>query len=87
MTRALWNLNSFTENYKKAISCADEVLKLEANNIKALYRRAAANKELKKYPAAAKDLKFVVERDPGNKPAVQLLDQVSENVLGNELEC
>ena len=50
---------------------------MEPNNIKALYRRAAANKGLKKYPEAAKDLKFVVEKDPGNKPAALLLDQVS----------
>ena len=63
-------------NHKKVMTCVDEVLKLEPNNIKALYRRAAANNELKKYPAAAKDLKFVVEKDPGNKPAAQLLEQV-----------
>ncbi|XP_063690979.1 sperm-associated antigen 1-like [Bolinopsis microptera] len=65
-------------NHKKVMTCVDEVLKLEPNNIKALYRRAAANNELKKYPAAAKDLKFVVEKDPGNKPAAQLLEQVKK---------
>ena len=47
-------------------------LELDRTNVKALYRRAMARKELGKLAEAAADIDRVIGVEPANKPAVQL---------------
>ena len=44
-------------NHKGAVKSSTTVIELEPGNIKALYRRASAYKELTQYANSAKDLK------------------------------
>jgi len=69
-------------NYKGAVKSGSTVLELEQGNIKALYRRASAYKELKEYANSAKDLKELLKNESTNKQAEDLLAQVK--VLWNK---
>jgi len=53
------------------------VLKDDPKNVKALFRRATASKELKELAEAATDLKALLEEEPDNKAAKQLQLEVA----------
>ncbi|OMJ92794.1 hypothetical protein SteCoe_4433 [Stentor coeruleus] len=55
------------EKYEKAIIHCNDVLNIEPDNTKALYRRACANIELGIYDKASKDLDSARHIDPDNK--------------------
>lgn len=49
--------------YKQSAVVASSVLKIEANNVKALYRRAVANRKLGEYTKARDDLRNALKHD------------------------
>ena len=56
-------------------SCAD-ALDLDAENVKALYRRAAAFEKTSKFDEAKKDLNAVLKQNPEDKAALALAKRV-----------
>ena len=72
--------------FQKAINACNNVIGKEPNNIKALFRRASANKMLESYHAAAKDLKNLLELNPKNGAAIQLLNEVKK-LWNEQLRC
>ncbi|XP_077583410.1 mitochondrial import receptor subunit TOM34 [Stigmatopora nigra] len=62
--------------YREAVRDCDAALALDAANIKALYRRAQAYKELQNTTACVRDLKELLEVEPGNSAAVKMLQDV-----------
>ncbi|KAG6387543.1 hypothetical protein SASPL_152735 [Salvia splendens] len=54
------------KNYKEAKNLCSEVLEADANNVKALYRRAQAYINLVEFELAKKDIKKALEIDPNN---------------------
>eukprot|EP01118_Nematostelium_gracile_P009378 TRINITY_DN3152_c0_g1_i1.p1 TRINITY_DN3152_c0_g1~~TRINITY_DN3152_c0_g1_i1.p1 ORF type:complete len:207 (+),score=76.77 TRINITY_DN3152_c0_g1_i1:117-737(+) len=56
-------LNRFT----KCVSCCDQVLQIESNNIKALFRRGKAHLALNDLDRAESDLNKAAELDPNDK--------------------
>lgn len=67
-----------TEDWTKAITDTDRVLKLEPDNLKALLRQATARKGLKQFDKAKKDLDKVLVKEPNNKRAQDLLTEVEK---------
>jgi len=63
------------KEHSEAKKACDEVLKLESQNVKALYRRAQAQLGLKNFLDCISDCKKVVELDPNNKDARTLVKQ------------
>ncbi|XP_042042379.1 peptidyl-prolyl cis-trans isomerase FKBP62-like isoform X2 [Salvia splendens] len=55
------------KNYKEAQNLCSEVLEVDANNVKALYRRAQAYTNLIEFELAKKDIKKALELDPNNR--------------------
>ncbi|XP_077459617.1 mitochondrial import receptor subunit TOM34 [Stigmatopora argus] len=62
--------------YRDAVGDCDAALALDGVNIKALYRRAQAYKELQNTTACIRDLKELLEVEPGNSAAVKMLQEV-----------
>jgi len=58
------------DKFQQSRDVANKVLELDSSNIKALYRRALANKQMKNLSNARQDLKTALQLDPKNK-AVQ----------------
>ncbi|XP_013171707.1 PREDICTED: peptidyl-prolyl cis-trans isomerase D isoform X1 [Papilio xuthus] len=74
-------------DYSACVKCTTEVLNVEPNNEKALYRRAQANFALSNYEAAIADLKHASNSSPNNKAVKKLLDEVrSSNNSYNEIQ-
>merc|ERR1712048_693761 len=61
------------KNVTDAKKACNNVLKEERENVKALYRRAQCDFELKNFMDCMTDLKKVINLDPQNKPARALL--------------
>lgn len=61
-----------------AIEDANGVLKVENQNVKALYRRAKAYQELRMFAESKSDLDSILQADPTNPPALKMVSQVSE---------
>ena len=57
------------EKWDKAIEDCNEVLKYEAENVKALLRRSTALSKKKKYEQALQDIEKCVRQEPNNKKA------------------
>ncbi|KAM8966831.1 sperm-associated antigen 1 [Pelodytes ibericus] len=68
------------KNWQNALNDCERVLALEADNMKALLRRATVYKNLCNYQAAASDLNTVLHHEPSNPVAKKALDEV-ENLL------
>lgn len=60
------------------IEDANGVLEVEAQNIKALYRRAKAYQELGLFAESKADLDTILRTDPANPPALKMISQVTE---------
>lgn len=70
--KASCNLNNAAcklklKDYKEAKNLCSEVLEADANNVKALYRRAQAYINLVEFELAKKDIKKALEIDPNNR--------------------
>ncbi|XP_054267163.1 sperm-associated antigen 1-like [Macrosteles quadrilineatus] len=66
--------------YSEAIEDADKTLELEANNIKALYRKGIALKHLNKYQEALQIMKCILNLDPNVSQAQTVANQLSEKI-------
>ncbi|XP_061919405.1 mitochondrial import receptor subunit TOM34 [Entelurus aequoreus] len=64
--------------FKDAVRDCDEALMIDRTNVKALYRRAQAHKELKDVKACKNDLHKLLEVEPKNVAAVKLLQEVQK---------
>ncbi|XP_035211103.1 RNA polymerase II-associated protein 3-like isoform X2 [Stegodyphus dumicola] len=65
-------------NYPAAIFDCNEVINLEPNNIKALYRRGLAYKEGEIYDLAKLNFKLILMIDPTNKSAKDQLEEIKK---------
>ncbi|XP_070533194.1 sperm-associated antigen 1-like [Ptychodera flava] len=63
---------------RKAESDCNKALEMEAENIKALFRRAQARKMLEQYKASLQDLTTLIKIDPKNGPAKKEMELVKE---------
>eukprot|EP01041_Mallomonas_annulata_P006947 gene6947-14102_t len=66
------------ETWSGAVKSATEVLKLEPDNIKALYRRGLAYSRLLAYEKSKTDLMKTIELDPNNTPAKKELAELTK---------
>jgi len=71
-------------NPKEAKTLCDSVIKDDPDNVKARFRRATAQLELKDYDAAANDLNRVLELDPSNGEGKRLLQQTKRQRKAND---
>lgn len=74
--RALCYLS--VKQYRDAIRDCDEALTMDGRNIKALYRRAQAHRELKNVRACIDDLNSLLKEEPKNGAALKLLQEVQK---------
>ncbi|XP_063329795.1 mitochondrial import receptor subunit TOM34 [Pelmatolapia mariae] len=74
--RALCYLS--VKQYRDAIRDCDEALVIDSNNVKALYRKAQAHKELKDVRACMDDLNSLLKVEPKNSAALKLLQEVQK---------
>ncbi|KAK2861619.1 hypothetical protein Q5P01_001152 [Channa striata] len=72
--RALCYLS--VKQYRDAVRDCDEALMIDSSNIKALYRRAQAHKELKDTKACVDDLNTLLSVERNNTAALKLLQEV-----------
>lgn len=72
------HLPSPQKKYEKVIYAAGKVLALDEKNVKALYRRAKAYKELGDEKKAARDLDRAMELAPGGMSGVAELSVSNE---------
>ncbi|XP_029358613.1 mitochondrial import receptor subunit TOM34 [Echeneis naucrates] len=64
------------KRFSDAIRDCDVALKIDSTNIKALYRRAQAQKELQEVDACVDDLNRLLKVEPKNTAALKLLQEV-----------
>ncbi|KAI3369688.1 hypothetical protein L3Q82_024532 [Scortum barcoo] len=74
--RALCYLS--VKQYRDAVRDCDEALVIDSSNVKALYRRAQAHKELKDTKACVDDLNNLLKVEPKNTAALKLLQEVQK---------
>lgn len=74
--RALCYLS--VKQYRDAVRDCDEALMIDSSNVKALYRRAQAHKELRDVKACVDDLNNLLKVEPKNMAAVKLLQEVQK---------
>merc|ERR1712046_21105 len=67
-----------TGDWDGARKCCNTVLKEDSSNIKALFRRATANKELGEFQDAMKDCKAILDQDKANVDARKLIPKLKE---------
>ena len=68
--------NIKTKEFETAVAACDEALRIDPNNVAALYRRARGrslpiNSGVEEFRVSLQDLKKVVDIDPENKPALK----------------
>ncbi|XP_054640757.1 mitochondrial import receptor subunit TOM34 isoform X2 [Dunckerocampus dactyliophorus] len=64
--------------FHDAIRDCDEALNIDGANVKALYRRAQAHKELKDMKACMDDLRKLLEVEPTNTAGIKLLRELQK---------
>uniref|UniRef100_A0A8C6A8V2 Mitochondrial import receptor subunit TOM34 n=1 Tax=Marmota marmota marmota TaxID=9994 RepID=A0A8C6A8V2_MARMA len=74
------NLESTTESHREAVKDCTEALKLDGKNMRALYRRAQANKSLKDYKSSLADISSLLQIEPRNGPAQMLRQEVNQKL-------
>ncbi|CAN9512635.1 unnamed protein product [Ophioblennius macclurei] len=72
--RALCYLS--VKQYRDAVRDCDQALAMDGGNVKALYRRAQAHRQLQNVAACVDDLKSLLEEEPKNGAALKLLQEV-----------
>lgn len=72
--RALCYLS--VKQYRDAVKDCDEALSLDGRNVKALYRRAQAHRELKELESCLDDLTSLLKEEPKNGAALKLLQEL-----------
>ncbi|KAI5065240.1 hypothetical protein GOP47_0019935 [Adiantum capillus-veneris] len=77
-----------TGEFDKAVAEGTEVLRNDANNLKALYRRGQAYRELGKLRLAFRDMKKATKVDPDDAHVKEVLRQIEEQLEkdGEEVE-
>lgn len=68
-------------NYQDVIYTCNEALKLDGNNVKALYRRGQAKSALKLYESALDDLKLAYKLAPDNNAVLNEFERVKKLLL------
>lgn len=68
------------EKWDKVIEDCNCVFKFDKDNVKALMRRSTALFKKRKFNDALKDLEFVLTKEPNNKKAQELLDDVKKSL-------
>ncbi|XP_051932319.1 mitochondrial import receptor subunit TOM34 [Hippocampus zosterae] len=66
------------KRYHDAVSDCGAALAVDGANVKALYRRAQAYKELKEMKSCIRDLNKLLEIEPNNTAAIKLLQEVQQ---------
>ncbi|XP_073535725.1 sperm-associated antigen 1 isoform X2 [Phyllobates terribilis] len=66
------------KKWQNALNDCEQALDMEPDNVKALLRRAVANKNLRHFQAASSDLKTVLLFEPENPAAKKVLCEVDE---------
>ena len=61
-----------------ALAACNTALELDANNVKALFRRASAHKALQSYAEAKTDLRAAIALEPANRELRELYDAVKK---------
>ncbi|KAM4612745.1 mitochondrial import receptor subunit TOM34 isoform 2-T2 [Polymixia lowei] len=74
--RALCYLS--VKQYRAAVRDCDAALLIDTSNIKALYRRSQAHRELKDITSCVEDLNSLLEVEPKNSAALKLLQEVQK---------
>lgn len=64
------------KQYRDAVRDCDEALMIDSSNIKALYRRGQAHRELQDIKACVDDLNSLLRVEPKNTAALKLLQEV-----------
>lgn len=66
------------EKWQDAESDSTAALLVDPNNCKALFRRAFARQKMNMFTVAEADLRLLIEKEPNNKQALELLHQVEQ---------
>ncbi|XP_053172686.1 mitochondrial import receptor subunit TOM34 [Scomber japonicus] len=66
------------KQYRDAVRDCDEALVIDSSNVKALYRRAQAHKELKDTKTCVDDLNRLLKAEPKNSAAMKLLQEAQQ---------
>ncbi|CAL1288775.1 unnamed protein product [Larinioides sclopetarius] len=69
------------KNYLEAVIDCNEVINMEPNNIKALYRRGIAHKEAKMLDLAVIDFEIILRLEPESKSARDQLGQIENSLI------
>ncbi|XP_029990359.1 LOW QUALITY PROTEIN: mitochondrial import receptor subunit TOM34 [Sphaeramia orbicularis] len=75
-SRALCYLS--LKQYRDAVRDCDEALMIDSSNVKALYRRGQAHRELQVIKACVDDLNTLLRVEPKNTAALKLLQEVQK---------
>lgn len=68
------------ENWEQAIRYASDALQVDANNSKALFRRASAYEAKKEFEKSMDDLKRSDELSPGDALVVKVMERVKRQI-------
>jgi len=68
------------DEFKKAIENADHALKIDPNNVKAYFRRAAAKQAFGQLEEAKQDLKSALGLDPNNHDILREMQLIHEKI-------
>jgi tetratricopeptide (TPR) repeat protein len=66
------------KDFEKAIKFADDALKVDSENIKALFRRGSARAEKKMYDEARSDFEIVLSKSPQDAATKNELEKISK---------
>ncbi|XP_012727966.2 sperm-associated antigen 1 [Fundulus heteroclitus] len=68
------------EHWHEAMRDCQQVLELEPRNKKALLRRATVHNHMGNFQMASEDLRMVLQEEPNNPAAIQLLSKIEKKV-------
>merc|ERR1712146_78632 len=66
------------QTWKCVVTTCTDALKIDSNNVKALYRRGVARRQMQQWDEAKTDLESALEVEPKNKEVEQTLLEVRE---------
>jgi tetratricopeptide (TPR) repeat protein len=68
------------QKYKMSVEVASKAIQVDATNVKALYRRAAARRKIGDHEEARADLKTALQQDPSNIPCKKELLSIKKEL-------